>query len=77
MIAQDAGMSVEDAKGSMSTFVFPDIDTQLSKSWLSGNAQTFMKGVADVFVNAGSIDSAKDSYVDNVNTGPLVSAKGM
>jgi hypothetical protein len=28
-------------------------------------------------VNAGSIDSAKDSYVDNVNTGPLVSAKGM
>ena len=77
MIAQDAGMSVEDAKGSMSTFVFPDIDTQLSKSWLSGNAQTFMKGVADVFVNAGSIDSAKDSYVDNVNTGPLAAAKGM
>ncbi len=77
MIAQDAGMSVEDAKGSMSTFVFPDIDTQLSQSWLGGNAQTFMKGVADVFVNAGSIDSAKDSYVDNVNTGPLAAAKGM
>jgi len=77
MIAQDAGMSVEDAKSSMSTFVFPDTDTQLSQSWLGGNAQTFMKGVADVFVNAGSIDSAKGSYADNVNTGPLVSAKDM
>ena len=77
LIAQDAGMSVEDAKSSMSTFVFPDINTQLSNSWLCGNAQTFMKGVADVFVNAGSIDSAKDSYADNVNTGPLAAAKGM
>jgi taurine transport system substrate-binding protein len=70
-------MSVEDAKSSMSTFVFPDTDTQLSQSWLGVNAQTFMKGVADVFVNAGSIDSAKGSYADNVNTGPLVSAKDM
>jgi taurine transport system substrate-binding protein len=76
-VAKDAGMSEADAASSMSTFVFPDVDTQLSSVWLGGNAQTFMKGVADVFVNAGSIDSAKDSYADNVNTGPLAAAKGM
>jgi taurine transport system substrate-binding protein len=34
-----------------------------------------MKGVADVFVAAGSIDAAKASYADNVNTGPLEAIK--
>ena len=77
MIAQDAGMSTADAASSLSTFVFPDVDAQLSGGWLGGAAQTFMKGVADVFVAAGSIDSANGSYSDNVNVGPLTSAKGM
>ena len=77
MIAKDAGMSEEDAAGSLSTFTFPSVDEQLSDAWLGGAAQTFMKGVADVFVNAGSIDGAKDSYADNVNTGPLMAAKNM
>ncbi len=36
-----------------------------------------MKGVADVFVESGSIASSLDSYVDAVNTGPLEAAKGM
>jgi taurine transport system substrate-binding protein len=36
-----------------------------------------MKGVADVFVTAGSIDSALGSYADNVNVGPLETANGM
>ncbi len=76
-VAKDAGMSVEDAAGSMATFVFPDVETQLSEKWLGGNAQTFMKGVADVFVGAGSIDGAKDSYEDNVNVGPLQAAASM
>tara|TARA_B100000780_G_scaffold115178_1_gene80773 strand:- start:2863 stop:3864 length:1002 start_codon:yes stop_codon:yes gene_type:complete len=77
MIAADSGMSVADTASTMSTFVFPDVDTQLSGKWLGGASQTFMKGVADVFVNAGSIDSAKGSYEDNVNVGPLKAAKGM
>ena len=53
------------------------VESQLSATWLGGGAQEFMKGVADVFVNAGSIDSALDSYVGNVNTGPLEAANGM
>ena len=76
-IAKDAGMSEEDAASSLSTFVFPGIEDQLADKWLGGGAQEFMKGVADVFVNAKSIDAAKDSYEDNVNVDPLNTAKGM
>lgn len=75
VIAKDAGMSEEDAASSLSTFVFPDVAGQLSDAWLGGTAQEFMKGVADVFVAAGSIDAAKASYADNVNTGPLEAIK--
>ncbi|MGB7244518.1 MAG: taurine ABC transporter substrate-binding protein, partial [Sulfitobacter sp.] len=71
------GMDVDAARSSIAGFVFPSIDEQLSESWLGGNASTFMKGVADVFVDSGSIDSALDSYADTVNTGPLTSAQGM
>ncbi len=53
---------------------FPPVEAQLSDKWLGGDAQNFMKGVADVFVEAGSIDGALDSYEDAVNTGPLEAA---
>ena len=71
VIAKDAGMSEEDTMATISTFVFPTVDEQMSAKWLGGGAQEFMKGVADVFVEAGSIDASKASYADNVNTGPL------
>lgn len=77
VIAKDAGMSEEDAAGSLATFAFPTIEEQLSEAWLGGTASSFMKGVADVFVGAESIPSALDSYDGTVNTGPLMSAKGM
>lgn len=75
VIAKDAGMSEEDAASTLSTFVFPTVDEQLSNAWLGGNAADFMKGVADVFVAAGSIDAAKASYSDNVNAEPLSAAE--
>ncbi|MEM8578598.1 MAG: ABC transporter substrate-binding protein [Pseudomonadota bacterium] len=77
VIAQEAGMDLEAARASISTMEFPSVDAQLSETWLGGNAAPFMKGVADVFVGAGSIDSALDSYEDAVNTGPLSAAQGM
>jgi len=77
VIAQDAGMDEEATMATISTFVFPPVDEQLTAKWLGGGAQEFMKGVADVFVEAGSIDAALDSYADTVNTGPLSSASGM
>ncbi|KUF12676.1 taurine ABC transporter substrate-binding protein [Pseudoponticoccus marisrubri] len=77
VIANDAGMDPEATMQTISTFVFPGVDEQLTAKWLGGGAQEFMKGVADVFVEAGSIDAALDSYEENVNTGPLSTAQGM
>ncbi|MGK7654698.1 taurine ABC transporter substrate-binding protein [Roseovarius sp. B08] len=74
VIAEDAGMSEEDTMATIETFVFPPVDEQLTEKWLGGGAQEFMKGVADVFVESGSIDAAKASYETNVNTGPLEAA---
>ena len=71
VIAQDSGMELEAARASLGTFAFPTVEEQLSERWLGGNAATFMKGVADVFVEAGSIASAQDSYEGAINAGPL------
>jgi taurine transport system substrate-binding protein len=77
VIAKDAGMDDEATASTLATFKFPTIDEQLSGAWLGGTAQEFMKGVAGVFVGAGSIPSALDSYDGTVNQGPLEAAKGM
>lgn len=77
VIAKDAGMDIDATEATISTFVFPSVEEQLSGKWLGGGSQGFMKGVADVFVDAGSIDAALDSYENAVNTGPLSTAAGM
>jgi taurine transport system substrate-binding protein len=77
VIAKDAGMDEQATKETMATFEFPSVDEQLGEKWLGGGGQEFMKGVANVFVEAGSIDAALDSYEGTVNTGPLKSAQGM
>lgn len=77
VIAKDAGMDEDATASTLATFVFPSVDDQLTGKWLGGGAQSFMKGVADVFVNAGSIDGALDSYAPAVNTGPLEAASKM
>ena len=77
VIAEQSGMDLEAARGAIGTMTFPSIDDQLSEAWLGGTAAGFMKGVADVFVEAGSIDGALDSYQDALNTAPLEAAKGM
>ncbi|SNT00698.1 ABC transporter substrate-binding protein [Jannaschia aquimarina] len=77
VIADESGMDTEATQASLDTFEFPTIDQQLSDAWLGANAATFMKGVADVFVEAGSIPSALDSYEDLINVEPLQDAQGM
>jgi taurine transport system substrate-binding protein len=76
-IAQESGMDLEATRSSIGTMKFPTVEAQLSDAWFGGNAATFMKGVADVFVEAGSIDSALDDYSGTVNTGPLAAANEM
>ncbi|MFT4783266.1 MAG: taurine transport system substrate-binding protein [Paracoccaceae bacterium] len=77
VIAKDAGMDEDAARATMATFTFPSVADQLSPKWFGGGAQGFMKGVADVFVAAGSFDVAKDDYSGNVNVGPLTQAGDM
>ncbi|HQY44344.1 MAG TPA: ABC transporter substrate-binding protein [Paracoccaceae bacterium] len=77
VIAKDSGMDEAAAAESLATFTFPTVEEQLSAKWLGGGAQQFMKGVADVFVTAGSIPAALDNYEAQVNTGPLTAAGGM
>lgn len=76
IIAKDAGMDEQATAETMATFTFPTVEDQLAEKWLGGNAQTFMKGVADVFVEADSIDSALDSYENSVNVAPLQAVGG-
>ena len=77
VIAKDAGMDEAKARTDMSTFVFPSVGEQLSQKWFGGGTQAFMKGVSGVFVDAGSIPSALDSYDGRVDTGPLKAVEGM
>jgi taurine transport system substrate-binding protein len=77
VIAKDSGMDVEATAAMIDAFVFPTVEEQLSAKWLGGGAQEFMKGVAEVFVEAGSIDSALATYESHVNTGPLAASQGM
>ena len=75
VIAKDAGMDEAATEATMATFIFPGVEDQLSAKWLGDGAQAFMKGVADVFVEAGSIDKALETYDNAVNTGPLSAVK--
>ncbi len=77
VIAQDAGMDVDATADTLATFVFPSVDEQLGEAWLGAAAPSFLSGVAQVFVDAGSIDGALDSYEGAINTGPLAAASDM
>jgi taurine transport system substrate-binding protein len=77
VIAKDAGMDEAATAETMATFVFPTAADQLGPKWLGGGAQTFMKGVADVFVTAGSIPAALPDYNATVNVAPLTAASSM
>jgi len=74
VIAQDAGMDLEATEQTLATFVFPSVEEQLGDAWLGAAAPSFLSGVADVFVESGSIPGALDSYEGNINTGPLAAA---
>jgi taurine transport system substrate-binding protein len=73
-IADAAGMDLEGARASIGTMGFPSADEVLGPIWMDGGMAEFMAGVAGVFVEAGSIDSALDDYTDRVNAGPLTEA---
>lgn len=77
IIAREAGMDLEGARSAISTMKFPSLEEQLSDKWFGGAVQTFMGGVANVFKEAGSIESTLNSYDDRANAAPLEAASKM
>lgn len=75
VIAKAAGMSEDAALASLNAFSFPSRDDQLSKAWLDGGMQTYLKEVADFFVEQGTLKKALNSYDDAVNISYLKAAK--
>ncbi|MCW8853756.1 MAG: ABC transporter substrate-binding protein [Gammaproteobacteria bacterium] len=77
VIARTAGMDKDNTRETMAGFSFPDIKQQLSKKWLGGGTQKFLKQVADFFVSQGTIPEARDSYDSAVDISYLKAAAKM
>ena len=76
-IARDAGMDEAATASFLETVRFPSVEEQLTEKWLGGTVQAYLKGVANVFVQAGGIDAALPTYENAVNPAPLKAAAGM
>ena len=77
VLAKAAGMDEKAAKKSLSTFVFPTIEEQLSSKWLGGDTQKFLKAVGNFFVKQKTIPKARDSYDSAVDASYLKAASKM
>ena len=75
LIADAAGMTVEDSNQVLELFTFPSTEEQLSDDWMGGTVQTFIKEVADFFVEQGELEEALDSYDDMIDTSFLEKVK--
>ena len=67
-IAQAAGMDEPATEELLGMFSFPSNEEQASEAWLGGTVQTFMKEVADFFVEQGQLDRAAEDYSSVVRT---------
>jgi taurine transport system substrate-binding protein len=76
VLARESGMDEAAVRETMAAFDFLSTDEQFSPTWLGGGVQDYMAGVANVFVGAGNIPSALESYQGTVNVEPLRAATG-
>lgn len=74
VIAKAAGTSVTATKATLQSFTFPSIKQQLSKQWLGGGTQKFLKAVGDFFVAQGTIPKARENYNNAVDSSYLEAA---
>jgi len=77
VIAKAAGMKEKATKETLAGFAFPTIKQQLSKQWLGGGTQKFLKEVGDFFVEQGTIPKARSSYESAVDASYLRAASKM
>mgnify|MGYP001382450443 CR=1 FL=1 len=77
VIGEAAGMDMEATVSMIDGFGFPLAEDQLGEEWLGGGLQSFIKNVADFFVEQGTIDSALDSYEGVINASYMRMASEM
>ena len=77
VIARDAGMNEAATSSFLKTVRFLSVEEQLTGKWLGGTVQAYLKGVADVFVEAGAVDAALPTHDNAFNAAPLTAAAGM
>jgi taurine transport system substrate-binding protein len=70
-ISKAAGMDLAATEDMLGMFSFPSNADQASEAWLGGTVQTFMKEVADFFVEQGQLDKAAGDYSSAVDTSYL------
>ncbi len=61
-IAGAAGMDEGATESMLANFGFPSAAEQKGENWLGGGVQAMTKGVADVMVGAGNMESSLDDY---------------
>lgn len=61
-IASAVSMTEPASTATLDMFEFPDMDEKLSEKWLGGGVQTYLKSLADFFVEQGTMSNALDSY---------------
>jgi len=74
IIAKAAGTNMTATKATLQSFTFPTIKQQLSKQWLGGGTQDFLKNVGDFFVEQGTIPKARVNYNNAVDSSYLEAA---
>ncbi len=75
VIAEAAGMEVEDSNAILGLFSFPTTEEQLSEAWLGGTVQTLVKEVAEFLVEQGELEAALDDYAPTIDTSFLEALK--
>ena len=66
-IAGAAGMDEENTAAMLANFGFPSAEEQMGENWLGGGVQEMTKGVADVMVEAGNMETALDDYSSSID----------
>ncbi len=66
-IAGAAGMDQGATESMLANFGFPSAGDQKGANWLGGGVQAMIKGVADVMIAAGNMDTVLDDYSHTVD----------
>ena len=73
-IAESTDMNVADVTSTMRTFEFPNIGAKSGAKWLGGGVQTYLKELADFFVEQGTLDAALEDYTGFIDNSYLQTA---